>query len=75
MKDKILLFIIGLLVGSIISTASFFVYTKSIVTTNTNNQDIRMRGQMMGGQMNQGQPPQDFNGNNNQVPNNDNSNN
>ena len=29
MKDKIMLFIIGVLVGAVIATGAFFVYTKA----------------------------------------------
>ncbi len=35
MKDKILLFIIGVLVGAIIATGAFYVYIKTSNTTNT----------------------------------------
>lgn len=37
MKDKIMLFVIGILVGAIISTGAFFVYTKATSKCNTNN--------------------------------------
>ena len=37
MKDKILLFVIGVLVGAVISTGAFFVYTKATTTCNTNS--------------------------------------
>ena len=36
MKDKILLFIIGVLVGAIIATGAFYAYTKA--TTTCDNQ-------------------------------------
>ena len=54
MKDKIILFIIGVLVGSIISTSAFFVYTKltSECNSNCNNQ----MPSMANGQ--NGQPPE-----------------
>ena len=45
MKDKIILFIIGLLVGAIISTGAFYVYT----ITNTNNTNSYQTNQMPGG--------------------------
>ncbi len=32
-KDKIILFVIGVLVGAVISTAAFFVYTKTLGTS------------------------------------------
>ena len=61
MKDKIILFIIGVLVGAIISTGAFFVYTKASTTCNTNtNNQIGMPGgnppSMQDGQ--NGQPPE-----------------
>lgn len=34
-KEKIILFIIGVLVGAVISTAAFFVYTKTLGTNNS----------------------------------------
>ena len=40
MKDKILLFVIGVLVGAVISTGAFFVYTKATTTCNTNHNQI-----------------------------------
>ena len=46
MKDKIIIFMIGLLVGAVISTASFYVYTLS--NNNNSNNNIQMNG---------GQPP------------------
>ena len=42
MKDKILLFVIGVLVGAIISTGAFFVYTKTATTCNSNNNNNRI---------------------------------
>ena len=44
-KEKILLFIIGVLVGAVISTAAFFVYTKTLGTSsNTNDSSRQMPG-------------------------------
>ncbi len=51
MKEKILLFIIGVLVGSIISTGAFYIYT----ITNNSNSDNNI-------QMNGGEPPEMPNG-------------
>jgi len=59
MKDKILLFIIGVLVGAVVATGAFFIYTK-VSTSNVNNH------QMPGGQFSMqegqngemGQPPE-----------------
>ena len=59
MKDKILLFIIGVLVGAVISTGAFYVYT---ITSNSNSNNSQ--GQMTGGSPpsmsgnENGQPPE-----------------
>lgn len=47
MKDKIVLFIIGVLLGAIISTGAFYVYTTKSCDCSSNN--IQMNG---------GQPPE-----------------
>ena len=57
MKDKIMIFIIGLLLGAIISTASIFVYTKA--NNNDNNSNIN-NGMRMNG--NRGSMPSDNSG-------------
>lgn len=78
MKDKIMMFVIGVLVGAVITTGIFFVYTK-INSCNSNNlPQPQMNGgnppSMPGGQNTEnGQPPekpsdsntQDSNQNNN----------
>lgn len=61
-KEKILLFIIGVLVGAVISTAAFLVYTKTLGTSsNTNDSSRQMPGgtppEMPSGQNNQGGTP------------------
>ena len=61
MKEKILLFIIGVLVGGIIATGAFYVYSKS--TSNCSNEVAEQgnfdRSGMRGGQMDEnGQPPE-----------------
>lgn len=61
-KEKIILFIIGVLVGAVISTAAFFVYTKTLGTdSNTNDSSRQMPGgtppEMPSGQNNQGGTP------------------
>lgn len=49
MKDKILLFVIGLLVGAVISTGAFFIYTKANAC-DTNNQNTQITdGEHRGG--------------------------
>ena len=53
MKNKILIFIIGLLVGAIISTIGFIIYEKN----NKSNAPQMMQGQNAMGN-NQGTPPE-----------------
>ena len=45
-KEKITLFIIGVLIGAVISTAAFFVYVKTLGTTNSTSSPSQ---QMPGG--------------------------
>ena len=59
MKNRILTFIIGILVGAIITTTGFLVYSKSI----NNNQNEMMKqfennGQMQRPNGNMGEPPE-----------------
>ena len=61
-KEKILLFIIGVLVGAVISTAAFLVYTKTLgASSNTNDSSRQMPGgtppEMPSGENNQGGTP------------------
>lgn len=72
MKDRILLFIIGVLVGAVISTGAFFIYMKAITTCDTNN-NTQMQmpwgnpPSMQDGQSGQsGQPPEKPDGENGQ---------
>ena len=51
-KEKIILFVIGVLVGAVISTAAFFVYTKTLGTSS--NASGSSSQQMPGG----GTPPE-----------------
>ena len=66
MKDKIMMFVIGVLVGAIIATGAFFIYSKS--TSNANNM------QMPGGtppsmpNSENGTPPEKPSGENGQPP-------
>ena len=69
MKDKIMLFVIGILLGAVIATGAFYVYT----TTNNNScsNSIQMNGgtppELPGGQNNEtGNPPEKPNENNSQ---------
>ena len=59
MKDKIILFIIGTLVGAVISTGAFYIYTTTSNSCNNSNQNTQMNG---------GQPPEMPNGQNGQPP-------
>ena len=52
-KEKIILFVIGVLVGAVISTAAFFVYTKTLGTGNATSSSSSQ--QMSGGG---GTPPE-----------------
>ncbi len=58
MKEKVIIFLVGLLLGSIISTGSIYVY--STINNKGNNNDMNMempgdRGQ--GGMMEEGSAP------------------
>jgi len=57
MKNRILTFIIGILVGAIITTAGFLIYSQSI-----NNEQMMMPfnkdGQMQRPEWNMGEPPE-----------------
>ena len=71
MKDRILLFIIGLILGAVIATGAFFVYTKATTCNNSNNTQMQMPGgtppSMENGQNSgNGQPPEKPSGENNQ---------
>ena len=46
-KEKIILFVIGVLIGAVISTAAFFVYTKTL--GNSSNDTSSSSQQMSGG--------------------------
>lgn len=58
MKNKILTFIIGVLVGAIIATTGFLIYSK--VNTSKTPQMMQSNGQMEGGAPggNMGEPPE-----------------
>ena len=63
MKDNILLFVIGVLLGAIITTGAFFTYTVATNSSKCDNQTMQMGGgqppEMPNGQQNQnGQPPE-----------------
>ena len=63
MKDKIILFVIGVLVGAVISTGAFYIYTTTNSSCNCNNKNTQMNGgqppEMPSGQQGEnGQPPE-----------------
>lgn len=59
MKDKILLFAIGVLVGAVIATGAFFVYSKATVCKGNNSMQMPGNSPSMqnGGNNQNGQPP------------------
>lgn len=65
-KEKIILFVIGLLIGAVISTAAFFVYTKTLGTSSSasDSSSQQMPGgggtppEMPSGQNQGGTPPE-----------------
>ena len=68
MKEKLIIFIGGLLLGVIIATGSIYVYTLANKSNNNNNQNTQMNGgnfpSMPNGQNgNNGQPPEMPSGN------------
>ena len=72
MKDKILLCIIGVLIGAIISTGAFYIYSTTAGECDCNNQNTAMNGgqppEIPNDQNNQsGQPPEKPDGDNEQV--------
>ena len=70
MKDKIIIFIVGLLFGAVISTGSIYFYTLANTNSNNNtNNQMQMGGTpptKQQGQNGQGQPPEMPNQNNTQ---------
>ena len=71
MKDKIILFVIGLLVGAVIATGAFYVYTTTTNSCNSSNQNTKViSGQPpempSGGQGERREPPEKPNGENSQ---------
>ncbi len=63
MKDKILLFIIGVLVGALISTGGFLIYTNVTKSDTCTNQPMQMRDKDGFGRMgNNGERPEMPNG-------------
>ena len=69
MKDKLLLFMIGVLVGAIISTGAFYVYTKTATCSTNNGNQMSMPGGNPPSMPN-GELPERPDGNNTQMNNN-----
>ena len=63
-KEKIILFVIGVLVGAVISTAAFFVYTKTLGTGSATSSSSSQ--QMPGGGGTPPEMPSGENGSNGQ---------
>ena len=57
MKNKILIFIIGLLVGAVLSTGAFYIYTATNTSCNNGS-----------GEMKQGEPPEKPDGESGEPP-------
>lgn len=70
MKEKIIIFVIGLLIGGIIASGAFLVYTNVTNTSNCNVQNIGMNGGTPPEMPNRenGTPPEKPDGNNNEPP-------
>lgn len=63
MKDKILLLVIGLLLGAVIATGAFYVYSKSATSCECSSNNMGQNGgtppEMPSGQSSEnGQPPE-----------------
>jgi len=58
MKNRILTFIIGLLVGAIITTAGFLIYSKSTNKNQNEKMPFDNKGQMERPSGNMGEPPE-----------------
>ncbi len=59
MKDKIILFVIGVLFGAVIATGAFYVYSKATTCNTNSNNQMQMPG---------GNPPEKPSGENGQPP-------
>jgi len=68
-KDKIIIFIIGVLVGAVISSLAFYIYTTTSNSFDNSSNNMEMNGgppEMPNGE--NGQPPEMPNGENGQPP-------
>lgn len=62
MKNRILTFIIGILVGAIITTTGFLIYNKSINNNSNEKMPFEKNGQMQRPNGYMGEPPEKTNG-------------
>ena len=60
MKEKIIVFIIGVLVGAVLATGAFFIYTKVSSSNNTTEQTQQINGERpeMNGEKPSGERPE-----------------
>lgn len=70
MKGKILTFIIGLLVGGIIATAGFLIYSKTVANNSSQPEMMQMNGNGQMGEQSgsMSEPPEKPDGDNNVEP-------
>ena len=66
MKEKIIIFVIGVLVGAVLATGAFFIYTKASSSNNTTEQTQQINGERpeMNGEMPSGERPDKSNNEN-----------
>lgn len=67
MKEKILIFIIGLLVGAVLATGALYIYNNKSGSCNCSNQNSQMNGGQPQGMPN-GEPPEKPDGENGEPP-------
>lgn len=62
MKEKIIIFVIGVLFGAVISTGAFYLYISTTNNCNCSNQNTQMNGgqppEMPNGERPEGEPPE-----------------
>lgn len=70
MKEKILTFIIGFLVGAIVATSGFLIYSKTIADNSKQPEMMKMNGNEQIGQpsKNMEEPPEKPSGDNSEEP-------
>ncbi len=58
MKEKVIIFLVGLLLGAIISTGSIYIYTVATNVKGGNDMNIKMDDRGQGGMMDSNNPPE-----------------